>query len=69
MRNFYLKQTERLLTSEVFKKKKNKVGRKQNLCGVNTLRKKKEVKLQGNLCVVLFGTVPGPIRQRSNLIG
>ena len=27
--NFYLKQTERLLTSDVFKKKKNKVGRKQ----------------------------------------
>ena len=26
---FYLEQTERLLTSDVFKKKKNKVGRKQ----------------------------------------
>ena len=29
VRNFYLEQTERLLTSDVFKKKKNKVGRKQ----------------------------------------
>ena len=28
-RNFYLERTERLLTSDVFKKKKNKVGRKQ----------------------------------------
>ena len=28
-RNFCLEQTERLLTSDVFKKKKNKVGRKQ----------------------------------------
>ena len=28
-RNFYVEQTERLLTSDVFKKKKNKVGRKQ----------------------------------------
>ena len=26
---FYLEQTERLLTSDVFEKKKNKVGRKQ----------------------------------------
>ena len=28
-RNFYLEQTERLLTSDVFKKEENKVGRKQ----------------------------------------
>ena len=28
-RNFHLEQTERLLTSDVFKMKKNKVGRKQ----------------------------------------
>ena len=76
-RNFYLEQTERLLTSDVFKKKKNKVERKQNniLCGVNTFRKKKEVKLRENLRAGSFGTVPGPIlreywdRQRSNLIG
>ena len=27
--NFYLEQTERLLTSDAFKMKKNKVGRKQ----------------------------------------
>ena len=62
MCNFYLEQTERLLTSDVFKKKKNKAGRKQNiLCGVNTFRKKKEVKLQGNLPVGSLRTVPGPI--------
>ena len=30
-RNFYLEQSERLLTSDVFKKKKNKVGRKQKI--------------------------------------
>ena len=30
-RNFYLKQTERLLTSDVFKKKENKVRRKQKI--------------------------------------
>ena len=29
--NFYLKQTERLLASDVFKKKKNKVWRKQKI--------------------------------------
>ena len=62
-RNFYLEQTERLLTSEVIKKKKNKVGRKQKnniLCGVNTFRKKK-VKVRENLRAGSFGTVPGPV--------
>ena len=66
-RNFYLEQTERLLTSDVFKKKKNKVERKQNniLCGVNTFRKKKEVKLRENLRAGSFGTMPGPILRAS----
>ena len=42
-RNFYLEQTERLLMSDVFKKKKNKVKENKNniLCGVNTFRKKR----------------------------
>ena len=41
--NFYFEQTERSLTSDVFKMKKNKVERKQNKisCGVNTFRKEK----------------------------
>ena len=58
-----LEQTERLLMSDIFKKKKSKVGRKQNniLCGVNTFRKRKEVKLWENLWAGSFGTVPGPI--------
>ena len=57
-RNFYLERTERLLTSDVFKKKKTKLEENKNkiLSGVN-----KEVKLRENLRVGSFGTVPGPI--------
>ena len=60
--NFYLEQTERLLTSDVFKKKRNKLKENKNniLCGVNTFRKK-EVKLRENLRVGSLGTVSGPI--------
>ena len=43
-RNFYLEQTERLLTSDVFKCRKTKLEENKNKisCGVNTFRKKKK---------------------------
>ena len=45
------------------KKRKTKFEENKNniLCGVNTFRKKKEVKLRENLRAGSFGTVPGPI--------
>ena len=45
------------------KSRKTKLeGNKTNiLCGVNTFRKRKEVKLRENLRTGSFGTVPGPI--------
>ena len=60
---FFLDQTERLLTSDVFKRRKTKLAENKNniLCGVNIFRKKIEVKLRENLRAGSFGTVPGPI--------
>ena len=45
------------------KRRKTKLQENKNniLCGVNILRKKKEVKLLENLRAGSFGTVPGPI--------
>ena len=62
VRNFYLEQTERLLTSDVLKKKKNKVGRKQKQHFMwSKYFQKKRSKTTGNRRAGSFGTVPGPI--------
>ena len=60
---FCIEQTVRLLTYDVFKKKKNKVGRKQkqHFMWSKYFKKNKEVKLLLNFCAGSFGTAPGPI--------
>ena len=52
--------TQRLTFS---KRRKTRLEENKNniLCGVNTFREKKEVKLRENLRAGSFGTVPGPI--------
>ena len=54
--NIYLRRT-------FSKRRKTKLEENKNyiLCGVNTFRKKIEVKLRENLRAGSFGTVPGPI--------
>ena len=61
-RNFYLQQTERLLTSDVFKKKKNKLEENKNniLCGVNAFRKKRSKTTEKSSCGIIR-VAPGPI--------